>query len=463
MIVDEWANNPLLGRLAHWAAIQPQKAALIADEKVYTYRQLYEKIREQAAVYLARNKESAWPNKEAPEIVKVVREQEPFLRLIDGQRDIVLIYAEDFLSQVVQWLGALAAGLIPIACHYDLPHERRQALREDLLQQPVSLETSWGAGIFGVLSSGTTGVPKILWRTVKSWYGFFPIQHRVFKFDRDSSLFLHGSFSFTGNSNVCIASLCEGATVVTSSKMQPARWAQLCKVYAVSHIYLLPTKLRLWSRLCHQECLPQVVCVFTGSQCLDEFLVARLEAMMPHMELILYYGASELSYITWCTAAEWRKKPSTVGRPFEGVRVEVKANLIYVNTAYTVLGVTLPYTVEDKGWLDGEGFLHFEGRKHSFINRGGFKISITSLEQTIGSLPEVEEVVVLGVPDDLRGEQIACFVVLQNGGTIERLRDALRKILMSEEMPKYIISVKEIPLNACSKVNQAMLLEELLN
>ena len=47
----------------------------------------------------------------------------------------------------------------------------------------------------------------------------------------------------------------------------------------------------------------------------------QLELICPNMEFILYYGASELNYITYCTGKEWLDREGTVGRPFPSVKI----------------------------------------------------------------------------------------------------------------------------------------------
>ena len=73
---------------------------------------------------------------------------------------------------------------------------------------------------FGVLTSGTTGMPKHLWRTEKSWADYFDIQNDIFHINHATRIFVHGSFSFTGNTNMMLAVLWAGGQIVTSDKMQ---------------------------------------------------------------------------------------------------------------------------------------------------------------------------------------------------------------------------------------------------
>ncbi|ETI99789.1 MAG: AMP-dependent synthetase and ligase, partial [Veillonella dispar DORA_11] len=60
----------------------------------------------------------------------------------------------------------------------------------------------------------------------------------------------------------------------------------------------------------------------------------QLQHICPDMEFILYYGASELNYITYCTGKEWLAREGTVGRPFPTVKIAENDNVIYVTTNY---------------------------------------------------------------------------------------------------------------------------------
>ena len=68
--------------------------------------------------------------------------------------------------------------------------------------------------IMGVLSSGSTDLPKLLFRTYESWADFFPEQCRIFGLKRDSVAFTEGSMSFTGNLSVFASVLYAGASLV---------------------------------------------------------------------------------------------------------------------------------------------------------------------------------------------------------------------------------------------------------
>nr|WP_239447764.1 AMP-binding protein [Veillonella magna] len=407
----------------------------------------------------------------------------------------LLIYRNSVYNQLTAWIAAIGAGLQPIIGHPDSDDIVRKALEERLKEPSACCDKA----DFGVLSSGSTGVPKILWRRTASWADFFPVQNEIFEVTKDTRLFLHGSMSFTGNLNALLAVWYAGGTVVTSAYLRPRSWLKVMARYAITHIYLLPTKLRLLMEAMPiskentamaaeaestaearrrivptavKQRIPPVVAkqrtaptlsslrmIFAGSQMLDTKLMHHLQRTWPQARFILYYGASELNYVTYCTAEEWLREPNTVGRPFPGVTVTVdEDHMIYVTSPYTIEGVACPFSVGDKGWFSSSGRLMFEGRGGAVINRGGYKLSVPLLEKKIQELDGVAEAVVMGQPDALRGEEPVAFIQCEPGYTETMIKKAMTKVLSVQEMPHRIIGVEEIPLTAGSKIDKRQLL-----
>ncbi|MBQ9697311.1 MAG: long-chain fatty acid--CoA ligase, partial [Acidaminococcaceae bacterium] len=167
--------------------------------------------------------------------------------------------------------------------------------------------------------------------------------------------------------------------------------------------------------------------------------------------------ASELDYITWLSYEEMLRYPDSVGRPVPGVQVWVENGLIYIDTPYHVEGLQQPCTLHDTGWFNDEGYLIFNGRESDIINKGGFKISCTKIENALCSLPDVTQTVVLPYDDAGRGQEAAAFVTGGPELTKQELRLRLRTVLMPQEMPKKLVLLREIPLNSRGKTDKAAL------
>ena len=424
----------IIERLQQHKDLQPYKIALIVDEEQYTYGQLYDAI-----ISMEFNNTSRIIN---------------LGQFNDGQKNKVLLTQSlSFVEQLLQWLWGLYKGYIPMVCHNEM-----DVAYIDELARIISVEGVPTSADFGVLTSGTTGRPKPLWRSESSWREFFDIQNNIFYINKDTKIFLHGSFSFTGVSNMVVAVLWSGGTVITTSSLRPIRWIQLIDKYHVDHIYALPTKLRLLVRHCKSK-VDSINYIIAGSQVLDRQLMEQLELICPNMEFILYYGATELNYITYCTGKEWLDREGTVGRPFPSVIIAEQNGVIYVTTKHHIEGIPDTYTVNDCGYIDSDGYLMFHGRRGDVINKGGYKISIPEMELYLQSLQGVSEVAVITINDEIRGEDFIAYMVLEDNTELSKIIECIHHERPSVEWPKAILEIPMIPLTECSKVDKRKLKE----
>ena len=390
----------------------------------------------------------------------------------------VLVLADTPMGQLLGFFALQALSVRPILLHHGMPDPEVAAiLRKNRLQGLLTLTENPKSGaagsvcfteekgenteggifpekddILGVLSSGSTGTPKVMYRTYESWAGFFPIQNAVFHVTRETKLFLQGSLSFTGNLNSLLSALYAGGSIITSSKIHCRQWISLIERWQADVIYLVPAKLQLLAAAAARP-LTGVRALFTGSQLLSPRNLRELQRLLPNAELILYYGASELNYITYAVCDDPDRDPCNLGRPFPGIRVTIKDGLIYVDTPYHVSGAKIPFTVKDTGRLNEQGELIFGGRCDAWINKGGYKISTLRLENEIRAIDGVREAVVIPCRDALRGSTAAAFVVPEQQAGIPAVRSAIRQALKPAEIPDVIRFVPHIPRNDRGKAD----------
>ncbi|MCC0684156.1 AMP-binding protein [Clostridioides sp. ZZV14-6345] len=416
-----------------------------------------------------------------------------------GENIPILIYSKNIMFQLLSFFAINYSKNIPIICHYNLS---KKVLNDILLKNHISIiisdESMDTIDLFGnnddeglnevnfsvlnpkfnihmyqyknpmnyldksicmgALSSGSTSVPKVLYRTYESWAGFFPIQNGIFNISEESILFINGTLSFTGNLNSIMSVLYEGGSVVISSGLNCKSWIKTIKQYNISNIYLIPTKLQLLVKHL-KEPIHKIVSIFTGSQLLFEDTAKNLKKYMPESEIILYYGASELNYITYLCYDELIEKPLSVGRAFPGIDVYIREGKIFVNTEYAVYNSTKPYSVNDVGYFDDDGYLIFEGRNDDIVNIGGFKVSSTKIENEVKKIPQIEDAVVLPYSDSIRGKQIVLFVTTIDKITRKDLLIKMRNNLMKNEIPRRIIFLNSFPYTSSEKIDRLALLK----
>ena len=306
----------------------------------------------------------------------------------------------------------------------------------------------------GVMTSGTTGRPKVLFRTFASWAGFFDEQNRVFGITEASCMFAQGSLAFTGNLNLYMGALHAGAAIAAADKFRPRLWQEMIARHNCGVVYLIPAKLRLLARS-SKEPLACVKNIIAGSQGFDRRDMAAVKRIMPNAEMTLYYGASELNYITYITGAEMTDDRTLIGRPFNGVGVSVKDGEIYIDTPYHVIGKARPCTLGDCGSIDADGMLHFLGRRDDMYNINGLKISGLKVTDSLLDCEGVEDAAVLPMHSD-SGDMLAAFVV-GKGLTRTLLLQMLRGKLTEHELPKRIIFMDALPKNESGKTDRKKL------
>ena len=106
--------------------------------------------------------------------------------------------------------------------------------------------------------------------------------------------------------------------------------------------------------------------------------------------------------------------------------------------------------------VDADGFLYFVGRSDDIIKSRGEKVSPVEVENALCALPGVREAAVTGVPDELLGEAVRAFVVLDDGVSMSErdVRRACAERLESFMVPREVRFVDELPKTTTGKVRR---------
>jgi long-chain acyl-CoA synthetase len=108
----------------------------------------------------------------------------------------------------------------------------------------------------------------------------------------------------------------------------------------------------------------------------------------------------------------------------------------------------------DRGFIDDDGYLHFQGRIKDLIRRGGEMISPVEIEDALSGHPAVSECAAAGVFDEMLGEEIIIAVVLRSPATPDELRSFLRGRVAQHLIPRYIAIVETLPRTETTKVKR---------
>ncbi len=400
------------------------------------------------------------------ELFLLVKEKQKNWKPAD-HKQLYFIQQERTLDQLTEFLACQGTGYVPVILPKDMTEDKKAALVQKFCVE-ISGRATGASSIclatkipeeacMAVMTSGTSGENKLLFRTFESWYDYFPIQNEVFHITSESRLFMQGSLAFTGNMNLYMAQLSAGATILSEDRFDPRLWIKDIIQWQADGVYLIPTKLHaLYQALKHENHDPveQIQTILSGSQSLGKKEAMELKTFFPKAEITLYYGASELSYVTYIRDREMNEDKTRIGRPFPKVDVCLKEGRLLVNTAFGVIGAGKEASAGDYAHRDPEGYFCYDGRKDDICNINGRKISAIHVEQAILNLGVAKQTAVRPVEKNGR-EYLAAWIVLKEktlsvgAGEIRRL---LKNSLSEEEIPRYIFFLDAFPVSESGKI-----------
>ena len=119
----------------------------------------------------------------------------------------------------------------------------------------------------------------------------------------------------------------------------------------------------------------------------------------------------------------------------------------------------------DLGVIDEEGFCSIVGRIKDMVIRGGENIYPREIEEFLYGHAGIEEVQVIGVPDEKYGEELVALVIRRAGAAIgeEDIRDFCRGRMAHYKIPRYVRFVEEFPLTVTGKIQKFVLRERIVS
>jgi acyl-CoA synthetase (AMP-forming)/AMP-acid ligase II len=125
------------------------------------------------------------------------------------------------------------------------------------------------------------------------------------------------------------------------------------------------------------------------------------------------------------------------------------------------------YHTDDGCYLNEDGVLFFKGRIGEMIKTGGANVTPREVEVLLESQAEIQAAFVVGLPDPVRGQNVAAVVVLNAGVNItaETLKARLKNELSAYKVPKYFFFREKasLPFTDSGKIIKKKLVEILAN
>jgi len=197
--------------------------------------------------------------------------------------------------------------------------------------------------------------------------------------------------------------------------------------------------------------------------------------------LFEFYSATEGVGATSIFSADWLTKPGSVGKPIMGTPHildddhqplgpgEVGTVWFSGGSPFTYHGnpekTAQAYddagrsTVGDMGWLDEDGYLFLADRRTNLIISGGVNIYPREIEDALILHPDVDDVAVVGAPDEEMGQRVVAHVAPRPGASpsAESLTEFARKTLAGFKIPRDYRFVDTLPRTPTGKLRKHLL------
>jgi fatty-acyl-CoA synthase len=214
----------------------------------------------------------------------------------------------------------------------------------------------------------------------------------------------------------------------------------------------------------------------------------RVIAELGLTQITIGYGMTETAPISFQGAIDDRleRRVGTVGRVHPHVEVKIvddKGRIAPRGTKGELL--TRGYSVmrgywndpemtrqaiDAAGWmrtgdlatLDADGYCNIVGRAKDMIIRGGENISPREVEEFLHGHPKIQDVQVIGVPDDRYGEAVCAVVTLRPGARAdaEEIRRFCQDKIAHFKIPAHVRFVDAFPMTVSGKVQKYVLREQ---
>jgi acyl-CoA synthetase (AMP-forming)/AMP-acid ligase II len=386
-----------------------------------------------------------------------------------------VIYDEEFadlvadgaarLERIVAWSDSQANGCAPTI--------------EQLIAGAATSELRPPAekGRVVILTSGTTGAPKGASRKqpdtlepAAALFSKIPLKAR------ETTVIAAPLFHSWGYAHFTLG-MALSSTLVLRRRFDPEDTLKAVSQHRASALAVVPVMLQRILDLGPEtlarydtRCL-KVIAV-SGSLLPGELATRAMDAFGD----VLYnlYGSTEVAWATIATPEDLRAAPGTAGRAPMGTVVKLldgdghevaqgERGRIFVGNEMIFDGYTGGGGKEvvgglmstgDVGHFDSGGRLFVDGRDDEMIVSGGENVFPREIEDLLADHESIEEVAVVGVPDDEFGQRLKAFVVLRDGAQLSKdaVQAYVKANLARYKVPREVVFLDELPRNATGKV-----------
>ncbi len=332
-------------------------------------------------------------------------------------------------------------------------------------------------------TSGTTGRPKGVMATHRNvWHNATHFGNVHFQ-ATDTIMVATPIFHCWGLVNGTFGMLSKGGTVITVERFYPDRALNDIERLKPTIFQGVPPMFNLLLRqpeLDKREISSVVFCLSAATK-MPENLIHQVEQRL-NWRYAEAWGLTEVSCVG-TTAPYKDTRIGSCGRGMDDGEIKVvdeqgailpvgqQGELCIRGTCVTKGYLNKPEATKEafdtEGWfhsgdvayMDTEGYAYIVDRKKDMINVGGEKVFPSEVEDMMLSHAKIKDLVIVGIPDDLKGEAPKAFIVLREGeaATEEEIRAHCKEKMAPYKVPVAVEFIEEVPRAASGKALRRLL------
>ncbi|MFD1848734.1 acyl-CoA synthetase MbcS [Oceanobacillus bengalensis] len=280
-----------------------------------------------------------------------------------------------------------------------------------------------------------------------------------------------------------------GATAfVYNGKFAPKKYLRLLEKYAVNVFCCTPTEYRLMAKLDNlaDYYLPTLHSAVSAGEPLNREVIDQFEKYFG-VTVRDGYGQTENTLLLGFLKG-MKVKPGSMGKPTPGNNVQLIDEDCNPVAVGEVGDIAVPldtpalfkgyykeeertkkairgnfYITGDQAKIDEEGYYWFEGRNDDIIISSGYTIGPFEVEDALVKHPTVKECAVVASPDEIRGNVVKAYVVLQDNvqgdmdALVKDLQNHAKQLTAPYKYPRKIEFVRELPKTSSGKIRRVEL------
>jgi long-chain acyl-CoA synthetase len=376
------------------------------------------------------------------------------------------------------------------AFNADLPLIHDDVLRPgNVPQEPIrSYEGNPDADVAYMFTSGTTGKPRAVRVTSRNIQANTESIIEYLKLDNDQRILVVLPFFYCFGASLLHTHLRVGGSLVLCNTFAyPETALDMIEKMGCTGIAGVPST---YQTLLRNSSLPKrelktLKKIQQAGGKLQTVFIRELMAALPEAQIYVMYGQTEATArLSYLPPELLRAKLGSIGKGIPGVRLSVlneagdpvKPDEVgeimawgenispgYLNEPEASTGKFVSGCLHtgDLATVDNDGFIYVVDRKDDFIKCLGHRVSSQEVEAHVLQVPDIVSAAAIGIPDDVQGEAIVVYATLKKKATIttEDVMAHCRQSMARHMVPKEVIFIDSLPMNAHGKVIKAKLKE----